>query len=111
MPEPARKRSPPGWRAWEYKKWGYAHETKDIDDRLSRQYPEVAEWPAICTVCVGRGLDSALGTMDAADFDLGIMRDAGDSFMKLPGIRSLVSMELEVPVCELNEGQAGMTMA
>jgi len=84
----------------------------ELYDRLSRQYPEVAEWPAICTVCAGRGLDSAGGTVDAADFDLEIMREAGDRFMKLPGIRPLMSKELEVPICtELSEWQAGMTMA
>jgi len=84
----------------------------ELYDRLSRQYPEVAEWPAICTVCVGRGLDSALGAMDATDFDLGIMRDAGDSFMRLPSIRPLMSIELKVHICtELSELQTGMTMA
>jgi len=84
----------------------------ELYDRLSRQYPEVAEWPAICTVCVGRGLDSAYGTTDASDFDLDIIREAGDSFMKQPDIQPLASVRLRITACvELNEGQAGMTMA
>ena len=50
-------------------------------------YPEVADWPALCTVYVGRGLASALGTVDASSFDLEIMNRAGDRFLNQQGIR------------------------
>lgn len=69
-------------------------------ERMCSQYPEVAEWPAICTVCVGRGLDSALGTTDATDFDLAIIREAGDQFLKLPGIHAVGARQLSVPAQE-----------
>lgn len=52
-----------------------------------RQHPEVAGWPALCTVYVGRGLPSALGTVDACEFDLKIMNEAGDRFLNERGIR------------------------
>ena len=70
-------------------------------ERMCSQYPEVAEWPATCTVCVGRGLDSALGTTDASDFDLDIIRNTGDRFLKLPGVRGVGTHELEIPADEL----------
>ena len=54
-----------------------------------QKYPEVAEWPALCTVYAGRGLPSALGTVDASDFDLEIMNRTGDSFLKEQGVRWL----------------------
>ncbi len=43
---------------------------------------------------------------------LGYQRpDAGKAHKAVPGIRPLMSKELEVPVCtELSEGQTGMTM-
>ena len=50
-------------------------------------YPEVTDWPALCTVYVGRSLPSALGTMDASSFDLEIMNRVGDRFLKERGIR------------------------
>lgn len=68
--------------------------------RLSREHPEITEWPAICTVCAGRGLDSALGTVDASDFDLNIMRTAGDRFLDSSGIRVLSGRELRIPTFE-----------
>ena len=54
-----------------------------------RKYPEVAEWPALCTVYAGRGLPSALGTVNASDFDLEIMNRTGDRFLDECGIRWL----------------------
>ena len=70
-------------------------------ERMCSQYPEVAEWPALCTVCVGRGLDSALGTTDASDFDLDIIRNTGDRFLKLPDVRGVGAHELKIPADEL----------
>ena len=72
----------------------------ELYEKMSWQYQEVTEWPAICTVYVGRGLDSALGTMDASDFDLGIMREAGDRFLDRPGIRPVGMRELKIPAVE-----------
>lgn len=51
-----------------------------------RNYPEVTSWPALCTVHVGRGLSSALGTVDASDFDLEIMNRTGDRFLGERGV-------------------------
>ena len=50
-------------------------------------YPEVVDWPALCTVYVGRGLPSALGTVDASSFDLEIMNRTGDRFLRERGVR------------------------
>lgn len=52
-----------------------------------REYPEITDWPTLCTVYVGRGLSSALGTVDASDFDLEIMNRTGDRFLDEQGIR------------------------
>lgn len=52
-----------------------------------RKYPEITDWPALCTVYVGHDLSSALGTVDASSFDLEIMNRAGDSFLKEQGVR------------------------
>ncbi len=52
-----------------------------------RDHPEITDWPALCTVYVGRGLSSALGTVDASDFDLEIMNRTGDKFLDERGIR------------------------
>ena len=54
-----------------------------------RKYPEMAEWPALCTVYAGRGLPTALGTVNASDFDLEIMNRSGDRFLDEPGVRWL----------------------
>ena len=51
-----------------------------------RKCPEVTNWPALCTVYVGRGLPSALGTVDALDFDMEIMNRTGDRFLKAQGV-------------------------
>lgn len=52
-----------------------------------RDYPDITNWPALCTVYVGHGPSSALGTVDASGFDLEIMDGAGDSFLKEQDIR------------------------
>jgi len=59
----------------------------DIYAKAVQTYPEITEWPAICTVYVGRGLDCAWGTTDACAFDLEIMNSAGDRFLDQRGIR------------------------
>ncbi len=66
-----------------------AEAVKDTElyERMSQQHPEITDWPAICTVYVGRGLPSALGTVDATDFDLEIMERIGDRFLDERGVR------------------------
>lgn len=55
----------------------------------ARKYPDVSNWVTCCVTYVGRGLPSALGSVDASDFDLEIMNRAGDSFLKEQGVRWL----------------------
>lgn len=54
-----------------------------------QDYPEITDWPALCTVYVGRDLPIALGAWDACEFDLKIMNRMGDRFLDEPGIRSV----------------------
>lgn len=62
-----------------------------------RTYPEITEWPALCTVYVGRDLPTAFGTRDACEFDLKIMNGMGDRFLDEPGINSVgVSCQMMV---------------
>jgi len=65
-------------------------------------YPEIMDWPALCVVYVGRGLDSALWTRDACEFDLEIMDRAGDRFLDERGIRCVggpYQMIVPVEIC------------
>ena len=64
-----------------------------------RDYPNVKNWPALCTVYVGRDLSSAWGTVDACDFDLEIMNRIGDRFLKEPGVRWVSgAYQMTIPV-------------
>ena len=54
-----------------------------------RDYPEITNWATLCVVYVGRGLPSALGTVDASDFDLEIMNRTGNRFLDEYGVRWL----------------------
>ena len=54
-----------------------------------RNYPEITNWAALCVAYVGRGLPSAMGTVDASDFDLEIMNRAGGRFLDERGVRWL----------------------
>ena len=82
-----------------------------------RNYPEVKDWPTLCTVYVGRGLPSALGTIDATAFDLEIMNRAGDGFLKERGIQCVGGpYQMTVPTApeqsqdESNSFQMGLTL-
>ena len=83
-----------------------------IYNEAVRRYPEVTDWPALCTVYTGRDLTSAQGTVDASAFDLEIMNQAGDSFLKEDGIHLLGGVELRVTaydsicVLKVEPGQA-----
>ena len=54
----------------------------ELYESLSNQHPEVEVWPAICTVYTC----GPVAIRDADEFDLGIMREAGDRFLKLEGV-------------------------
>ena len=56
---------------------------------LSRQYPEVGSWPAVCVVYNGGGRDTPIGVKNASDFDLEIMNRSGDRFLDLPGVHRM----------------------
>jgi len=71
-----------------------------VYENALQRHPEITEWPALCTVCVGRGLDSAYGTVDAGEFDLKIMNHTGDHFLKERGVRVIASKTLLVPAVE-----------
>lgn len=61
-----------------------------------RQYPEVREWPALCTVCVGRDLPSAIGTVSACAFDLEILNRIGDRFLKEQGVQQVYARQMSL---------------
>ena len=63
-----------------------------------RQYPEVREWPALCTVCVGRDLPSTIGTVSACAFDLDILNRIGDRFLKEQGVQQVYARQMIVSV-------------
>ena len=54
-----------------------------------RDHPEITNWATLCVVYVGRDLPSALGTVDASDFDLEIMNRTGNRFLDEYGVRWL----------------------
>jgi hypothetical protein len=53
-------------------------------DELREQYPEIKEWPAICTIYLG-GYGEGKHE-NATELDLQIMRETGDAFLDLEGI-------------------------
>ena len=62
---------------------------------LTGQHPEVTVWPAICTTYAGAG---GLGLKDADEYDLGIIREAGDRFLDLPEVKwSGCTRALKIP--------------
>ncbi len=61
-----------------------------------RQYPEVKEWPALCTVCVGRDMPSAIGAVNTCAFDLEILNRIGDRFLKEQGVQQVYSRQMTI---------------
>ena len=61
-----------------------------------RQYPEIKEWPALCTVCVGRDMPSAIGAVNACAFDLEILNRIGDRFLKEQGVQRVYSRQMTI---------------
>ena len=58
-------------------------------NEASRQYPEVSDWPTLCVTYAGGNRETALGTIDATEFDLRVMNRTGDRFLDRLGIRWL----------------------
>ena len=71
----------------------------DLFERLTLEYPEVEEWPAICTVYHGGG-PAVLAAMPADGLDLKIMREERARFLDRPGICLAGYHELRIPVQE-----------
>ncbi len=69
-------------------------------DRLTSEYPEVEEWPAICTayVCGGQAVPTVPKPAD--ELDLQIIRDKGVRFLDRPEISFAGLHEFRVPVPE-----------
>ena len=74
--------------------------------RLTLEYPEVENWPALCTVYHGGGHAVLAAAMPADDLDLKIMREEGVRFLDRPEICLAGHRELRVPVQEqeMDEG-------
>lgn len=72
-----------------------------------RQYPEVREWPALCTVCVGRDLPSAIGTARACAFDLEILNRIGDRFLKEQDVQQVCARQMIVSVPPMETQRKG----
>ena len=64
---------------------GGVRQTSVYQDAV-REHPDIAEWPALCTVYVGRHLRLPSQAVDASDFDLEIMNRAGDRFLDEQGV-------------------------
>lgn len=67
-----------------------------VYDEAVRSHPEMTDWPALCTVYAGRDLPTAQGTVDSSPFDLAIINQAGDSFLKKQGVHLLGGTELRI---------------
>ena len=82
----------------------------ELFHRLTLEYPEVENWPALCTVYHGGGHAVIAAAMPADALDLKIMREEGMRFLDRPEIRLAGHRELRVPVqeqsLEMDEGPA-----
>ncbi len=56
----------------------------DFFDEMRWRHGDIEKWPALCTVYTGGRRGHYL--YDADEFDVGIMNEAGDDFLKEPGI-------------------------
>ncbi len=65
------------------------------------EHPERTEWTALCTVYLGGGRRWALDVVDADELDMAVIREAGDRFLKRPGVPPVSSRELRVPAREI----------
>ncbi len=73
----------------------------DVYEKARRLYPEVTKWPALCTTLTGGNPSSAQGAVDASEYDLKIMNQLRDRFLKEPGIRYVgAAHQMIVSACE-----------
>ncbi len=84
---------------------GLVDDAKDVRrtrefQRLTAAYSKREEWPALCTVYQCGGQGTAPAPADADEFDMKLIRDAGDHFLKQPGVNPVGSHQLCVPVYE-----------
>lgn len=84
---------------------GLVDDAKDVRrtkefQRLTAAYWKREKWPALCTVYQCGGQGAALAPADADEFDMKLIRDAGDHFLKQPGVNPAGSLQLRVPVYE-----------
>lgn len=76
-----------------------------------RQYPEVKEWPALCTVCVGRDTLSAIESVSACAFDLEILNRIGDRFLKEQDIHQAYAQQMVLSASPANvQEETGQNM-
>lgn len=69
----------------------------DLYEEMAGRYPEVESWPAVCVVytCGGQRY-----CRDASDWDLSLMRMAGDRFLDQPEVRRASGpYEMTLSVC------------
>lgn len=69
-------------------------------ERLTVEYQDREEWPALCIVCMGGGRQLAAGAIDADELDMAVIREAGEAFTKRPEVRPVWTHQLSVPVQE-----------
>lgn len=69
-------------------------------ERLTVEYQDREEWPALCVVCVSGGRRLAADTIDADGLDMAVIREAGEAFMKRPEVRPVWTHQLTVSVHE-----------
>lgn len=65
---------------------------------LTKTYPSRKDWPAICRVYLCGGRDIALGIIDADGLDMSVIREAGDRFLKRPGVKTVSARELHITI-------------
>ena len=73
--------------------------------RLSQQYPEVEEWPAIATVYLCGGQEVTAATIPADALELKAIREVGTRFLDRPGVRPVWPHELHIPAQEQEPAQ------
>ena len=69
-------------------------------ERLTVEYQDREEWPALCIVCMGGGRRLAADAIDADGLDMAVIRETGEAFMKRPEVRPVWIHQLTVPVQE-----------
>lgn len=66
-----------------------------------KEHPDWIEWAALCTVYLGGGQQRAIGTVDADELDMAVIREMGDQFLRRSGVTAVSRRELRVPVHEI----------